>query len=150
MTMQRNFDRDEAVQDLNDLIRNEIAARESCDIVLEKVGEAGDGSASTVRGVRGEHERARRSLSRRVQSLGGSPADTPGAKGFMAEAKQRLKNMMGEEATLEQLRKCEEHVLKVCRETVGAKHLDSDSERLIRSDVLPEQERIVDRVSTLA
>jgi len=119
---------------LNSLLRGEIAATETYQQALAKVGnEAG---AEELRRIHAQHREAANTLRQHVHSHGGKPDQGSGAWGAFAKAIEGTAKVFGETAALKALKEGEERGAKDY-EAALQKNLPAECADLIRSQLLP-------------
>jgi hypothetical protein len=144
-------DSDEAVRQLNSLLRGEISAAETYRMAIDKAAD-GDSTASSsnlgmLREIQEEHGRAAQALRDRIRELGGEPSDSSGPWGAWAKFTQGTANLFGDAASLKSLKEGEEHGLKDYRE--GADDVDVASAQLIENQLIPAQQRHINLLDQL-
>ena len=125
---------DEAVRQLNSLLRGEISACETYRMAIDKVADSDQiamDNVSILREIEGEHDQAVRQLRQ--------PSGSSGAWGAWAQTVQGTMNLFGDASALKSLKEGEEHGLKDYQEALD--DVDSMSRELIESQLLPNQQR---------
>jgi uncharacterized protein (TIGR02284 family) len=141
---------DEAVRQLNSLLRGEISAVETYRQAIDKVADSDRAAANGVgllREIESEHTRAAAALRDRIEQLGGEPSETSGAWGAWAQVVQGTANLFGDTSALKTLKEGEEHGLKDYEEAVD--DVDAASRALITGELIPRQQRHVSLIDQL-
>src|SRR5262249_29872104 len=128
--------KDHTVSTLNALLRGELAAAETYQQALARVG-AGAGSAQ-LRQLHDEHVRAANTLRQHIHQKGGKPDQGSGAWGAFARAVEGAAKLFGNTAARKALKEGEEHGAKAYEDALRDKDLPADSQDLIRSTLLPQ------------
>jgi len=135
-------DTDEAVSQLNSLLRGEISAAETYRMAIDKLSDSDKtriGSIGLLSEMQTEHGRAAQTLRQRVRELGGEAADSSGAWGAWAKFTQGTGNLFGDVSALKTLKEGEEHGLKDYQDAMD--HLDRTSAELVQNQLIPAQEK---------
>jgi uncharacterized protein (TIGR02284 family) len=143
-------DSDEAVSQLNSLLRGEISACETYRMAIDKVADSDQiamDNVSILREIETEHDQAAQQLRQRIQQLGGKPSDSSGAWGAWAQTVQGTMNLFGDSSALKGLKEGEEHGLKDYQEALD--DVDAGSRQLIASQLMPRQQRHVSLIDQL-
>ena len=143
-------DPDEAVRQLNSLLRGEISACETYRMAIDKVSHSDPvpmDNVSILREIQSQHDRAAQELRQRITQLGGKPSDSSGAWGAWAQTVQGAMNLFGDTSALKSLKEGEEHGLKDYKQALD--DLDSDSQQLIASQLIPRQEHHLSLINQL-
>src|SRR5688572_24562249 len=98
------------IDTLNSLLRGELAAVETYQQALAKLGDTK--GAAELRRVHAEHRAAADALRQHVHQHGGQPAQGSGAWGAFAKAIEGTAKLFGNDAALKALKEGEEHGLK--------------------------------------
>jgi uncharacterized protein (TIGR02284 family) len=122
---------------LNALLRGEIAATETYNQALEKLGER-DPAAGDLRRIRDDHRTAANTLRQHVHQHGGKPEHGSGVWGMWAKAVEGTAKMFGHAAALKALKEGEEHGAKSYEDALHNQHLPADCQSLIRGTLLPQ------------
>jgi uncharacterized protein (TIGR02284 family) len=141
---------DEAVRQLNSLLRGEISAVETYRQAIEKVADSdrtAAGSVSLLRQIESEHTQAVTVLRDRIVALGGEPSESSGAWGAWAQVVQGTANLFGDSSALKTLKEGEEHGLKDYEEAVD--DVDAQSRSLITGELMPRQQRHIGLIDQL-
>lgn len=123
---------------LNSLLRGEIAATETYQQALEKVGD--EPGAAELRRIHEEHRAAANTLRQHVRSHGGQPDQDSGAWGAWAKTVEGTAKIFGDAAAIKALKEGEEHGIKQYREALDDNELPPDCRTLISSQLLPQTE----------
>ena len=144
-----NPDQEEAVQQLNVLLRAEISASETYRLAIDKLIKDGQDPSrvQTLREIQREHIRAEQIFRKRISELGAAPQDSSGIEGAWARIAIGTAQLFGDSAALHALRDGEEQGLKEMQ--AGAKILDAESEMLLEKVMIPAQARHVRRITSL-
>jgi uncharacterized protein (TIGR02284 family) len=121
---------------LNSLLRGEIAATETYQQALDKLGETK--GASELRRIHHEHVKAASTLRQHVHHHGGQPDKGSGAWGAFAKAVEGTAKILGNDAALKALKEGEEHGIKEYEDALQDKALPNDCQSLIRTELLPQ------------
>jgi hypothetical protein len=124
-----------AIERLNALLRGELSAVESYQQALQKTGE--DADAVQLRQLHQDHIEAANILRLQVHQQGGEPDHGSGAWGVFAQAVERTASLFGNTAAMKALRAGEERGIKDYERALQDNNIPSDSQLLIRSDLLP-------------
>ena len=136
----------EAVGQLNSLLRGEISAKETYVQAIEKLGVEGRGDVETLREIAREHADAVERLKDAVESAGGTPADSSGVWGAFARSVEGSAKTLGDAAAIKALKEGEEHGLKDYESAL--ENVDADSQRLI-ADFIPAQRRHIQQLDSM-
>jgi len=140
---------DEAVSQLNSLLRGEISAAETYRNMLEKVKDGQcESCGALLREIQAEHGRACQSIRDRIRELGGQASDSSGAWGAWAQAVQETMSLFGgETGGIKALKEGEEHGLKDYQSSLDS--LDPTSAQLIQNQLIPQQQKHIDLLDQL-
>lgn len=141
---------DEAVRQLNSLLRGEISACETYRQAIDKVADSDQiamDNVSILREIEGEHTQAAQQLRQRIQQLGGKPSDSSGAWGAWAQTVQGTMNLFGDTSALKSLKEGEQHGLKDYENALDG--VDTGSRQLIASELIPRQQRHLGLINQL-
>src|SRR6266516_5422786 len=133
---------EEAVRQLNSLLRGEISACETYRMAIDKVADSDHGAMNNVsilREIETEHEMAAQELRSRIGELGGRPSDSSGAWGAWAQTVQGTMNLFGDTSALKGLKEGEEHGLKDYQEALD--DTDAQTAQLIQGELIPNQQK---------
>lgn len=136
---------DKAIDQLNSFLRGEISSVETYRQALDKFQE--QRVRNELQNLLRSHQERCDLLRQRIVELGGSPSTTSGVWGSFAKLVEGAGKVFGVGPALSALQQGEEHGLKDYRRDLG--DLDPDSQELIRSRILPEQERTCRAMTTL-
>jgi len=121
---------------LNSLLRGELAATETYQQAMAKVGN--EPAAVDLRRIRDEHREAANTLRQHVHQHGGQPDQDSGAWGTFAKAVEGTAKLFGNAAALKALKEGEEHGLKSYEDALNDPRLPTDVKGLIQSRLLPQ------------
>jgi uncharacterized protein (TIGR02284 family) len=141
---------DDAVRQLNSLLRGEISASETYRMAIDKVADSDQitmDNVSILREIESEHDQAAQELRQRITQLGGRPSDSSGAWGAWAKTVQGTMNLFGDTTALKGLKEGEEHGLKDYEEALS--DVDSGSRQLIAAQLIPRQQRHLSLIDQL-
>jgi len=141
---------DDAVGQLNSLLRGEISAAETYRMAIDQVSDSDDTTMANVgllREMQEEHGRAAQALRDRIKELGGEASDSSGPWGVWAKFTQGSANLFGDSAALKSLKEGEEHGLKDYQEAMD--DVDTTSADLIRNQLIPAQQRHINLLDQL-
>jgi uncharacterized protein (TIGR02284 family) len=125
------------IDTLNSLLRGELAATETYQQALAKVGDSGPGSAE-LRQIHVEHREAANTLREHVRKHGGTPDHGSGAWGVFAKAVEGTAKLFGNAAALKALKEGEERGIKDYENALNDATLPADCQTLIRTQLLPQ------------
>jgi hypothetical protein len=131
----------EHVHTLNELLRGEIAAVETYQQAMEKIGSdnaPGAPGAAELRQLHDEHREAANILRQHIHTHDGSPDHGSGVWGTWAKAVEGVAKLFGNTAAMKALREGEEHGVKSYEKSLGDKDLPEDCKELIRTRLLPQ------------
>jgi len=121
---------------LNSLLRGELAATETYQQALAKVGtEAG---ASELRRIHDEHRDAANTLRQHVHQHGGQPDHGSGAWGAFAKTIEGAAKLFGNTAALKALKEGEETGIHDYEKALQDEKLPTDCKTLIQTKLLPQ------------
>jgi demethoxyubiquinone hydroxylase (CLK1/Coq7/Cat5 family) len=127
----------QSVDKLNEFLRGELSAVETYRQALEKIDVGG--TRVQLEQCRRSHEERVALLRRSITTFGGQPASTSGAWGSFAKLAEGGAKVFGEKAAIAALEEGEDHGLKLYRNDL--EKLDPTAQELVRTDLLPAQER---------
>lgn len=127
----------QSVDKLNEFLRGEMSAVETYRQALEKISSGG--ARVQLEQCRRSHEERVALLQRSITNFGGQPASTSGAWGSFAKLTEGGAKLFGEKAAIAALEEGEDHGLKLYLNDL--EKLDASTLQLVRSDLLPAQER---------
>ena len=126
-----------AVEHLNSFLRGEISSVETYRQALDRIQDAR--VRNELQNLLRSHQERCDLLRQRIVELAGTPATSSGAWGAFAKLIEGAGKVFGVGPALAALKEGEEHGLKDYRRDLS--DLDPQSQELIRSRILPEQER---------
>lgn len=138
-------DTDKAIAQLNSFLRGEVSAVETYRQALDRLKD--QRVRNELQNLLRSHQERVDLLRLRVVELGGSPSASSGAWGAFARLVEGAGKVFGVGPALAALHQGEEHGLNDYRRDLG--DLDPHSQELIRSRILPEQERTCRAMATL-
>ena len=121
---------------LNALLRGELAATETYQQALAKVGD--DPRAADLRKIHDAHRSAANTLRQHVHEHGGKPDQGSGGWGVYAKTVAAAASMFGDAAALTALKQGEEYGLKDYEKALADATLPADCKEVISSKLLPE------------
>jgi len=125
----------QAADRLNALLRGELAATETYQQALEKVGnEAG---VQGLRRVHSEHREAANTLREQVHKYGGQPEQSSGVWGTFSKAWEGTAKLFGNSAALSALKQGEERGISDYEAALQDNDLTRECKDLIRTKLLP-------------
>ena len=136
---------DKAIEQLNSFLRGEISSVETYRQALDRIQD--QRVRNELQNLLRSHQERVELLRQRVVELGGNPATSSGAWGAFAKLVEGTGKVFGVGPALGALKQGEEHGLNDYRRDLG--DLDPQSQELIRSRILPEQERTCRAMSNL-
>ena len=128
-----------AVSTLNSLLRGELAATETYQQALEKLG--GDPRAMNLRQIHVDHRDAANTLRQHVRKFGGQPEQDSGAWGSFAKVIEGSAAMFGAPTALQALKEGEEHGKGDYENVLKDADMPEECRSLISSTLLPQTER---------
>jgi demethoxyubiquinone hydroxylase (CLK1/Coq7/Cat5 family) len=120
---------------LNSLLRGEVAAGNTYDMVIAKFD--GKPEAIELQRIRDEHAESAAVLRERVRHFGGDPAESAGIWGKLASAITGTAKLLGPAAALGTLKQGEEYGIGQYENTLTDPEVDTDDKDLIRYRLLP-------------
>jgi uncharacterized protein (TIGR02284 family) len=127
---------DNTIKTLNTLLRGELAATETYQQALSKVGT--ESGAADLRRIHDEHRGAANTLRQHIHQHGGKSDQGSGAWGTWAKAVEGTAKAFGNTAALKALKEGEEHGIKSYEDTLKDENVLTDCKTLIRSTLLPQ------------
>ncbi len=124
------------IDTLNSLLRGELAATETYQQALARVGN--EPEAVSLRQIHHEHRSAANTLRQHIHEHGGKPDQDSGAWGAFAKAVAGAAKVFGNAAALKALKEGEEHGIKSYEDSLKDASLPADCQELIRSQLLPQ------------
>ena len=140
----------EAVKDLNQLLRGEISAAETYKMAIDRAGKSDSArpEAEQLHALQREHGTNAQQIRERIEALGGEASDSSGAWGAFAEAVQKTANLFGDTASLKALKEGEEHGLHSFERKLRDGHLDEESAAIVQA-MIPRQKQHIAAVHSL-
>lgn len=126
----------EMTDQLNSMLRGELAATETYQQALAKVGD--DPGAAELKQIHVEHRTAANELRKMVHQFGGQPDQDSGAWGVFAKTVEGAAKLFGDTAALKALKEGEEHGLKTYEGALQDKELAPEVQAYVRSTLLPQ------------
>lgn len=127
------------ISTLNSLLRGEIAATETYQQALEKLGS--DPWAMNLRQIHVDHREAANTLRQHVRSHGGQPDQGSGAWGAFAKLVEGTAKVFGNPAALKALKEGEERGQVEYKEAMADAEMPDECRSLIASTLLPQTEK---------
>lgn len=124
------------IDTLNSLLRGELAATETYQQALAKVGE--EPGAEELRRIHREHRDTANSLRQHIHHHGGRPEQDSGAWGTFAQFTEGVAKIFGDKAALKGLKEGEEHGLKSYEAALKDGDLAPDCATLLRGTFIPQ------------
>jgi len=124
------------VDTLNSLLRGELAATETYQQALAKVGN--ETGAEELRRIHVEHREAANTLRQHVHKCGGKPDQGSGAWGTFAKAIEGSAKLFGQTAAIKALKEGEQKGARDYESALQSKDLPTECAELIRSQLLPQ------------
>ena len=121
---------------LNSLLRGELAATETYQQALAKIGN--EPGAEELRKIHREHREAANTLRQHVRHFGGQPDHGSGAWGAFAKTVEGAAKLFGNAAALRALKEGEEHGAHEYEEALKQDELAPECRALIARTLLPE------------
>jgi uncharacterized protein (TIGR02284 family) len=126
----------EKVDTLKELLRGEIAAVETYQQAMEKIGS--DPGAAELRQIHDEHRDTANSLRLHIRDHNGTPDHGSGAWGAWAKVVTGVAKLFGNTAAVKALKEGEEHGIKSYEKALEDKELPEECKELMRSRLLPQ------------
>lgn len=130
---------DHTVATLNSLLRGEIAATETYQQALEKLGS--DPWAMNLRQIHVDHREAANALRQHVRSHGGTPEQGSGSWGAFAKLVEGTAAVFGNPAALKALKEGEERGQAEYKQAMDDSEMPDECRTLIASTLLPQTEK---------
>ena len=127
---------EKGVSCLNALLRGELAATETYQQALAKVGN--DTGAAELRRLHEDHRSAANTLRQHIHDHGGKPDQGSGAWGTFAKAVEGGAKLFGQTAALKALKEGEERGLADYENALKDVNVPEDCKTLIRSQLIPQ------------
>jgi uncharacterized protein (TIGR02284 family) len=121
---------------LNRLLRGELAATETYQQALSKVGS--EPRAGELRRIHDEHRAAANELRQHIHQHGGKPDQGAGAWGAWAKTVEGSAKIFGNAAAVKALKEGEEHGVKDYEAALNDTSLAAECKELIRNRLLPQ------------
>jgi len=121
---------------LNDLLQGELAATETYQQALAKVGDSP--GSDQLRQIHAEHREAANTLRQHVHKLGGKPVQGSGAWGTFAKFVEGSAKIFGNTAALKALKEGEESGLKSYERILKEQDLPEAARTLIQTKLVPQ------------
>ena len=121
---------------LNSLLRGELAATETYQQALAKVGT--ETWAAPLRKIHEDHRAAANTLRQHVHGFGGKPDQDSGAWGAFAKTVEGTAKLFGNTAALKALKEGEEHGIHTYEDALLDQDVAEECKTLIRSTLLPQ------------
>jgi uncharacterized protein (TIGR02284 family) len=121
---------------LNGLLRGEVAATETYQQALTKVGN--EPRATELRRIHEEHRAAANELRQHIHGHGGQPDQGSGAWGAWAKTVEGSAKIFGNAAAVKALKEGEEHGVKDYEAALADASLPGECKDLIRNRLLPQ------------
>ena len=140
---------EKGVNCLNSLLRGELAATETYQQALAKVGN--DPGAEELRRIHTEHRDAANTLREHVHDVGGKPDQGSGAWGQFAKAVEGTAKVFGQTAALKALKEGEEQGVSDYEKALKDEALPAECKTLITTRLLPQTRAhipVLDRLMT--
>ena len=128
--------KENTVSKLNSLLRGEIAATETYQQALEKLGD--DPRAMNLRQIHVDHRETANALRQHVRTHGGTPDHGSGAWGVFAKLVEGSASAFGAESAVRALKEGEEHGKKEYEDALKDAALPTDCKTWISSTLLPQ------------
>ncbi len=125
-----------ATDELNSLLRGELAATETYRQVVENIGE--DLGGAELRRIHREHCEAVATLRNQIRRCGGQPEEDSGAWGTFAQAVEGAAKVFGNTTALKALKEGEEQGITDYESALKTGELPTDCKTAIVSTLLPQ------------
>lgn len=140
-------DTDHCISVCNRLLRGERSAIETYDKVIDKYGD--EPALTDLRRIREEHVAAVEVLSENVLSMGGTPDDSAGAWGAVANIVQGAANLFGKDSALGALQTGEKSGRDDYQSALDDSEVLPGCKDMIRQHLLPRVESHIRELETL-
>lgn len=130
---------------LNDLIRGELSAVKSYDTALSKIDN--ERERQTLTTLRSDHERAVDTLKRFAHSDVSLEEDS-GAWGSFTKSFTSGASLFGDKAAMSALKTGEEHGINDYKRALDDESIDMQLKEVIRTELLPNQERHINTINS--
>lgn len=128
--------KDEATDTLNGLLRGELAATETYQQAMAKVG-SGPGATELDR-IHREHREAANAIRQHIHHHDDKPVQGSGCWGAFAKAVEGTSKLFGNAAALKALKEGEESGINSYEDALEDATLPADCKELVRSRLLPQ------------
>ncbi len=135
-----------SIERLNSFLRGEMSAVETYQMALAKLDEISTVRDELLINLKSHQDRVA-SLADAIIAVGGTPATGSGPWGTWAKAVEGTAKLLGEKAAIAVLEQGEDHGLADYTDDIDK--LDADCRRIVVDELLPQQKRTHDRLSTL-
>jgi uncharacterized protein (TIGR02284 family) len=132
---------------INDMLQGEIAATETYQQALAKVGT--EPGAEDLRRIHVEHREAANRLRQFVRELGAEPSQSSQTWGAFAKAVEGVAKLFGNAAALKALKAGEERGMATYEESLTNEHLPAEFIEFVRATLLPQTRahvQVLDRI----
>lgn len=126
----------EKLDELNHLLRGELAATETYDQSLPRFEEY-PAAAQELRRIRDDHRETAQLLRDHVMKFGGTPSEGSGPWGGFAQVVTGTAKLLGPDTTLAALKHGEEHGINEYKQALEKQGLPEECQELIRSRLIP-------------
>jgi hypothetical protein len=133
--------------DIYEILRGEVSARDSYEQVLEKVTK--DPESNRLREFMSDHENAIIFWKEQIKVSGEIPKETSGIWGTVIEGFMGVSKILGADAALMALKKGEEHGLSTYTEMLKSEKISPFQKNEIRNIFIPRQMRHVESISAI-
>jgi demethoxyubiquinone hydroxylase (CLK1/Coq7/Cat5 family) len=140
-----NASRNTSVEKLQEFLRSEISAVETYELALKSVTHVG--LHRTLQEILTSHSRRTAQLRDKIATLGAEPDQSSGVWGAFAKVFQVGADLLGERAAIAALEEGEDRSVEMYSSDL--KGCDAKTQKLIDSELLPEQRRTHDLCRTL-
>lgn len=121
---------------LNGLLRGELAATETYQQALAKVGD--DPRAADLRRIHDQHREAANTLRKHIHDHGEKPVQGSGGWGVYAKTVEAAARVFGDAAAMKALREGEEYGARDYEKALADPSLPEDCKGLVRARLLPQ------------
>jgi len=121
------------VENLNSLLRGELAATETYQQAMDKVGN--DPGAADLSSIHAEHREAANEFRKHVHQFGGKPDQGSGAWGTFAKSVTGTAKVFGETAALKALKEGEEQGISSYEKVLAEGTMPAECQTLIRNSL---------------
>lgn len=141
-----NNQRERDIEKLNSFLRGELSAVETYNQAIAKLDDD-PAMRQRLQALRESHSRRVQQLSSMISSLGGQPDTSSGVWGGFAKLVEGGAKLFGKSAAVAALEEGEDHGKRLYRDNVD--ELSPETRAFIRSQIMPEQQRTHDTLSSL-